>query len=219
MNSIKLKEFLKRVGNTDDFITFKLRLRGLQREEKKIEVLWVIYKIIKNTDIFTYEVKEYFLSDSSSYKDISLKFDVSESNLKNRIFRQTKKFFDLLGSDLIEDVINNELNDIECEYILKDLKELLKNRKIKNNSIEDYFNEDIFGDANLNQDFSNIDEEDFLLARDILSRFSIPANDFMLNNLDSELKDYIFYLLITPDSHLLVEDKARKENVLAFFHL
>ena len=219
MNSIKLKEFLKRVGNTDDFITFKLRLRGLQRDEKKVEVLWTIYKIIKNSDIFSDEVKEYFLAESSNYKDISLKFGVSESNLKNRIFRQTKKFFDLLGSDLIEDIINNELNDIECEYIHKDLKQLLKNRKIKNNTIEDYFSEDIFSNANLNQDFSFIDEEDFLLARDILSRFSIPANEFMLKNLDSELKDYIVYLLVTPESHLLMEDKARKENVLTFFHL
>lgn len=219
MNSLQLRELVEKVGNTDEYVLFKVRLRGIERNESKIEMLWYMYKIAKYTDIFSEDVREFIFDEKVNYKEVSEKHGVTEGNLKNKIFRQMKKFSDLIGSDIYEDVKQGTVSEEESKYIIEDLRRVYKKREKVIDTLEDNFYEDIFLGRNISRDFSDIDDEDYTFARDVISRLSVPASKFMLDNLDYELKDYIVYLIQTPSDRLTQRDKDRKENLMSFLKI
>lgn len=219
MNSLQLREMIERVGNTDEYVLFKVRLRGLERNETKLEMLWMMYKIAKYTDVFTDEVREFLFNEDVNYKSVSENYGVTESNFKNKIFRQMKKFSELIGSNLYEDVKNNNITEEESYYILEDLKSIYNKREKVVKTLESNFYEDIFSGRDISKDFSDIDDEDYVFARDAISRISIPATRFILDNLEEDFLDYIVFLIQTPEDRLTQRDRDRKENLLGFLKI
>lgn len=219
MNSVKLKELIEKVGSTDDFNVFRLRLRGIEKNIVKISTLWYAYKIAKFTDIFSSEVRAFLFEQPKTYKEISEEFGVSEGNLKNKIHRQMKKYAEIIGCDLFEEIKNGTITEESCKMLLDDLKAHYDKQEKVKVMLEDNFYEDIFTGRKMEVEFKDISNDDYTFARDIFARFSKPANNYLMENLDDNLKDYIVYLLTTPESRLLYSEKLRKENLYNFLHL
>lgn len=219
MNSVKLKELIERAGSTDEFSVFQVRFRGIERNTTKISTLWYAYKIAKFTDIFSSDVRAYLFEQPKTYIEVSNEFNVSVGTLKNKIHRQTKKYAEIIGCDLFEEIKNQTISEESCKLLLDTLKRYFDRQEKVKVMIEDKFYEDIFTGRKLDVEFNDIDEEDFILARDIFARFSKPANNFLMSNLDDKVKDYIVYLINTPENHLVEKDKIRKANIYRYLRL
>ena len=70
--------------------------------------------------------------------------------------------------------------------------------------------------VNINQNFSDIDRDDFIMLRNKLVSFSKPSQEFILKNTDKKLISYGVYLLMTSEDRLNEEDKARKKELENF---
>lgn len=218
MNSRTLRDLIEKVGYADDWRVFNLRLRGDIADPNIILSLWFSYKIARYTHVFTDEVRE-FLFDNKSYKELYTKYGISDNVIKNNIYRQVKRYYDIIGRDLYSDYKKGILSKEDSEAYAKHLKLRYDEMSKLKPGIEDYFYEDIFSEADYSRDFRSISTEQFIEARDKVSRLSIEVNQFLINTLDPVLKDYIAYLLITSDSRLVKEDLERKENLKLFLKL
>lgn len=218
MNSKSLRELIEKVGYTDDWKLFNLRIRGPLNGENKILSLWFSYKIAMFTDIFTDEVRDFFFK-KATYKELYEKYGITEGVLKNNIFRQVKRYYTLIGRDLYYDSLNGEITEEEAAIFSRYLKEKFDSMNKINTRIEDYFYEDIFSGSRLDHDFTSISNEQFNEARDKISRLSIKATQFLLSTLDAKVKDYVVYLLTTETDKLVLKDRERKENLILFLKL
>lgn len=218
MNSKTLKELIEKVGYTEDWRVFNLRLKGDIKDSNVILSLWFSYKIARYTQVFTDEVRE-FLFENRSYRELYNKYNIGEGVIKNNIYRQVKKYYEIIGRDLYKDYEDGLIDESEslsyANYLESKYNELDKTSK----RIEDYFYEDFFSGANVGRDFRSISNEQFIEARDKISRLSIEVNQFLLSNLDDGLVDYIAYLLTTSNNRLLAVDLERKENLKFFLKL
>lgn len=217
-NSKSLRDFIEEVGYAEDWDMFYIRLKGKIKGESQLLSLWFSYKIAKFTRIFTHDVRDFFF-ENMSYREISEKYGIHEAVIKNNIYRQVRKYYDLIGRDLYKDILNGVISEQEAAVYVEDLKKKYESLPKLENRLEDYFYEDIFSGSRLDHDFSTITQEEFLEARDKISRLCKPATQFLIQNLDSKLKDYVVYLLKTDSRYLSEVDRERKENLVLFFKL
>jgi hypothetical protein len=218
MNSKSLRELITKVGYTDDWKLFNLRIKGDVKGEYRILSLWFSYKIARFTDMFTEEVRDFFFN-KASYKELYEKYGISEGVLKNNIFRQVKRYYQYIGTDIYYGILEGKISEEEAKVFAEDLKLKFDSLKKVNIRIEDLFYEDIFSGSRIDHNFTSITNEQFNEARDKVSRLSIEATQFLINNLDVKLKDYIVYLLTTDDKKLISTDRERKENLILFLKL
>lgn len=222
MNSIEMKEFTDLIGGTEDKALFKVRLRSITKDNDALNMLWLIYRIAKDTDVFTDDVKD-IIFNKKTYKEVEDKYGITSSNLKNNIFRQMKKYSRILGSELYSDVKTNNITSQECTYISEDLLEVYKDMNKSSSSISSLFYVDLITDYTHSTEdeeiFTKIDDDDFKFARDCFVKLSIPATHFMIENLDDSLKKYIAYLITTPEQRLTEKDILRKQKLSQFLKI
>lgn len=218
MTSKSLKRLLRDVGYTEDWKLFNLRIRDKIGGSNQIYSLWVAYKIARFSQFFSPDVFDFYFSNAT-YRELSIKYNTSEGVLKNNVFRQTRRYYDLLGADLYADMLAGKISEADAITYKSDLQSKFESMELRGTPIESYFYEDIFSGAKMHSDFALVTQEEYEEARDKLSRLSRPATEFLLGTLDDRLKDYIVYLLTTKDSMLVSVDRERKSNLLLFMKL
>ena len=218
MNSRRLKELVGFAGKTDSFPLFKLRFQNKVGGNTQIYALFLAYKIARYTDIFTEEVRSFYFDDAT-YSEIAEVYGVSESVAKNNVFRQTKKYFDLIGRDLLGECMDELIDDGEARLIVRDLEEKYSSLGKLGVSLEDLFNENIFLDYEYSYAFNEVSDDQFKMIRDVMTRLSKPAVRYLLDRQDKVLVNYVVYLLNAHDDDLNELSLARKRSLILFLKL
>lgn len=218
MNSRSLRDLVDKVRGTGDWNLFNLRVGGEVGGVSEKFSLFLSYQLARNTHLFSDEVWG-FIFDSGTYREISEKYGITEGVLKNKIFREVRDYYELVGMDLYYELKRGSLTEAEIDLIGVDLKEKYDGMRKRSESINDYFTKDIFTGSESRQDFSSISNDQYINARDIVSRLSIPANQFLVSRLDKKLIDYVAYLLTFDKDRMGSVDLERRENLIMFLKL
>ena len=218
MNSRRLKELVAFSGKTDSFPLFKMRFQNKIVGDAQIYALFLTYKIARYTTVFTEEVRSFYFDDAT-YSEISEVFGVSESVAKNNVYRQTKKYFELIGRDLLGECMDDLIDDEEARLIVRDLEEKYNALDKLDKPLEDYFNENIFLGYEYSYEFNNVSDDQFKMIRDVMTRLSKPAVKYLYDRQEKVLVNYVVYLLNTHDDDLDEVSLERKKSLILFLRL
>ena len=218
MNSRRLKDLLGFSGKTDDFALFKLRLSGKVRGEYQLFALFLSYKIARYTDVFTDDVRDFYFEDAT-YRELHEKYGIGESVLKNNVHRQTRRYFEIIGRDLLGEFMDELIDDEEALMIVEDLQEKYDKMDKISVTLEDMFYANIFLGYRYHEEFADVQDDEFKMIRDVVARISKPAVDYLVSRQDRVLLDYVVYLLTTGDVHLNEIDRDRKASLIMFLRL
>lgn len=218
MNSRRLKELVVFSGKTDSFPLFKLRFQNKIVGDTQIYALFLTYKIARYTTVFTEDVRSFYFDDAT-YSEIAEVFGVSESVAKNNVYRQTKKYFDLIGRDLLGECMDELIDDEEARLIVRDLEEKYNSLDKLDKPLEDYFNENIFLGYEYSYEFNDVSDEQFKMIRDVMTRLSRPAVKYLYDRQEKVLVNYVVYLLNAHDDDLDEVSLERKKSLILFLRL
>lgn len=217
LNSVQLKKLVQIVNNTGDYNVFKLRTRRHTNNEEEIALLWQIYVLGRNTTFFDADVREH-IYENATYEELHNKYETTIPSLRNKVYRQLKILDDIAPIDILN--LKEDKQPAEVIATLSaEILDLYNRTENIEKTLADYFIVDLFSNRDTRKDFSDFDEEDFLFARDIYARMSLPNVHFLADNLGEDVKDYFAYLLMTPVTHLSEKDLQRRKNVTAFLRL
>lgn len=218
MNSRRLKELVGFSGKTDSFPLFKLRFQNIIGGDTQIYALFLTYKIARYTTVFTDEVRSFYFDDAT-YSEIAEVFGVSESVAKNNVYRQTKKYFEIIGRDVLGECLDELIDDDEARLIVRDLEEKYSSLDKLEPSLEDMFNANIFLGYEYSSEFHEVSDEQFKMIRDVMTRLSKPAVAYLLDRQDKVLVNYVVYLLSAHDDDLDDISLERKKSLVLFLRL
>lgn len=218
MNSRRLKELVAFSGKTDSFPLFKMRFQNKIVGDTQIYALFLMYKIARYTKVFTEEVRSFYFDDAT-YSEISEVFGVSESVAKNNVYRQTKKYFEIIGRDLLGECMDELIDDDEARLIVRDLEEKYNELDKLDKPLEDYFNENIFLGYEYSYEFNEVSDEQFKMIRDVMTRLSKPAVKYLYDRQEKVLVNYVVYLLNSHDDDLDEVSLERKKSLILFLRL
>ena len=216
MKTVSISQMARVVENTKNRDAFEFRLKFSGVDEKYIDVLWKIYKLIHLTDYAPERVREVFKRDTT-YADVADRHNVAIGTIKREVHAFSKKLRQSWGGDLWEMLMEGE--DIDDDYV-KELEVIVEDSlssvNILQENLEDKFVVDLMKYVNISQQFGEISNEDFVWLRQKLVSFSKEAQKFILENTDKKLLSYGIYLLSTDDKKLNKLDRERKEELLKF---
>lgn len=208
----------KVVENTKDKNAFKVRIKyyGVE-DEDEIRVLWKVYKLVHFTNMFSEPIRR-ALWEGGNYEEIAKRYDIPFNTLKTEAYLGCRELLGVFGKDIIRDIL--EIKEVDKEE-LKDaeliLDDLLNNHyTVEKEYIEDFFTVDIFKVKYSDEDFSDIDRDEFVTLRNTLVYFSRPSQQFIYEHINDRSKKYVAYLLETPENKLSGEDLQRRAEILKF---
>ena len=217
LNSTQLKKLVSVVNNTPDYNVFKLRTRRIVNNDAETALLWYIYLLGRNTEFFDEDVREHLYANKT-YDELHAKYGTTIPSLRNKVYRQLKILDDIAPLDILQ--LKSDIQPQEViEVLTSDIKALYERTPKIDVVLQDYFIVDLFTNRDITQDFSHVEDEDFLIARDIYARMSLPNINFLADNLQDVYKDYFAYLLTAPKRNLSEIDKQRRASTLAFLRL
>lgn len=193
----------------------RLRAKEFTTCDAELSMIENYYRLVVNSTYFREEAYD-FLVRGKSYRQIIEKHGIKDSNLRNVIYRETRRLFRELQHDPLGKVINGECTKELIEVIESRICELEEKETYRDyNSVTDLFTFDIESKSQLDREFNrNIEDDDFKDLVDVLKYFVRPYQDVLLDQLDERYLGYILYLLKMDEKSLLDVDKERKKYIM-----
>lgn len=219
-NSPSIKNLLKLGGKNNNKDIFKVNIGRFTENSDELHLLERYHYLIVNTDFLRDESYDFFVN-GKGYKQIIEQYGINENYMRNIIYREVTRVFEEISDDPLAVVrYRNYVEDKRerkelVERLIEQIETIIKKSNIrKTDKLKEYMLVD-FGEyaGNDKYESTDIDENEYEEFVERMKYLSQPYLKKLFGMVDTNIFNYIDYLLTTPDRKLSDRDKDKKQEL------
>lgn len=213
--TMSIKNFIGQGGSSRDLFVLHAQLVSKGVPMETVELLKKYYYFLTKTDVFSPPVRNIVIL-KKSYSETVTFYNINETTLRNKVFREVKKLFTRFIVDPYYE--SSEVEGIKPEYLVAlnlQLDGLIAEHNVLDPiGINDSLLLDLskFGDAT-KLNIPKVDEQEFVDLVQLLKPISKPFLDSLLEMADTNVLNYLGYLLSTPNTKLTSNSQKHKKYI------
>lgn len=205
-----IKDFLKHSGIKRSPVILESTLSAKGFTSQQIETSLHYLDLLKNTNLFSKITRSFYIF-GDSYDKIMKENNVNKGVVGNTITRETKRFFDLVGVDIFQEIKNNYGNPQTLAYYSQLLIELKNTYSEPKSDLAKQLVIDLIDYIPRSIEVApEFKEEDLVNVLNRIQSLSRPYLELIFNSANPELMGYIKYLIDSDDSTLSPKDIETK---------
>lgn len=219
-SSKNIKQFTGLAGETLNEGILQMNLRNLTRNPKEQNLLREYFYLLVKTTFLKPEVYDVLIK-KESYAEVTSKYGINATTLKNKIYYETKKVYKELMFDPYATVLNHTQEDGYLDVMTQHIKELtLRYEPINQTRLHDNLLLNFSDYAKVDYNYiPNVDDEHLRQFLIRLKGISKPYIEMVLSKTDDQLVGYVGYLINTPDENLTPQAREHKIQLKSVWYL
>lgn len=214
-SGMSVKNFVKLGGMYQNETILQTNIQRFTASKEEEILLVRYFFLLTKTDFLPPEVYD-ILVKRQTYDDVTFRYGMSKSTLKNKIYNTNKKIFQELIYDPYACVMEHSLSTQEIHVLINHINRIIYNHvMLDNHQIQDQLLWDM-EQYKVHADYgyhNKVNVTEFAKLVQLLRPISKPYLVKILGSMDKELLAYISYLISTPDAVLPDKSKEHKDMV------